>query len=247
LAPRDGEDIARPNNNLDCLTGANAASEAKGLFGLLHNEVHPPPDPESRSPGGTSSPRARENDRLAGAIANTNTRAGQNIQASICEHCGESFEPRKRSGGKPQRFCSTACRKAAHANVSNVPKIPGAHVGEDIGKDVGKTPNVGQSVIADLVRAGAPAELVGRVANAFVPAPAPAPKAEDDCEEFCWNDEDTVVPSQPAIAVYFNKYQDVVIRQEGLYGHDEDHWIYIKRQNLHLLIRRLLEIAKTAE
>jgi hypothetical protein len=202
----------------------------------------PPPGPESRSPAADHDHGAPKEDRLRSTIEIVDTAASENIQASICEHCGESFEPRKRSGGKPQRFCSTACRKAAHANVPSVPKIPGADVGEDIGKDVGKNPNVGQSAIADLVRAGAPAELVGRVANAFVPAPAP--KAEDDSEEFRWNDEDTVVPSQPAIAVYFNPRRDIVIRQES---YDDDRWIYINRQNLHLLIRRLQEIAETGE
>jgi hypothetical protein len=38
----------------------------------------------------------------------------------VCEHCQAPFEPRARSGGKPQRFCSTACRRVFHANVPNV-------------------------------------------------------------------------------------------------------------------------------
>src|SRR5215475_14577221 len=28
-----------------------------------------------------------------------------------CEQCGLPFEPRKRRGGKPQRFCSAQCRQ----------------------------------------------------------------------------------------------------------------------------------------
>jgi hypothetical protein len=35
--------------------------------------------------------------------------------SSPCEQCGGSFTPRKGSGGKPQRFCSTDCRTAFNA------------------------------------------------------------------------------------------------------------------------------------
>ena len=35
-----------------------------------------------------------------------------------CEQCGNEFEPRNGSGGKPQRFCSTACRQAFHSQRS---------------------------------------------------------------------------------------------------------------------------------
>ena len=41
--------------------------------------------------------------------------------------------------------------------------------------------------------------------------------------ENSWNDDDCVViPHQAAIAVYFNLHGDLVIRQEGHYGPDED-------------------------
>jgi hypothetical protein len=32
----------------------------------------------------------------------------------LCDQCGEPFEPRSGSGGKPQRFCSSECRTAFH-------------------------------------------------------------------------------------------------------------------------------------
>jgi hypothetical protein len=52
----------------------------------------------------------------------------------------------------------------------------------------------------------------------FKPAPI-----QDDANEVSWNDDDCVViPHQAAIAVYFNPHGDVVIRQEGHYGPDED-------------------------
>src|SRR3954452_21603306 len=34
-------------------------------------------------------------------------------EASVCEHCSGSFTARK-SAGRPQQFCSAACRKAFH-------------------------------------------------------------------------------------------------------------------------------------
>jgi hypothetical protein len=30
-----------------------------------------------------------------------------------CQHCGQPFIPRQRSGGSPQKFCSTECRRQA--------------------------------------------------------------------------------------------------------------------------------------
>jgi hypothetical protein len=33
---------------------------------------------------------------------------------TLCDQCSKPFEPRSGSGGKPQRFCSTACRTAFH-------------------------------------------------------------------------------------------------------------------------------------
>lgn len=43
--------------------------------------------------------------------------AGKEVLAAArieCKHCGKLYEPRRRSGGKPQRFCSSACRFAFH-------------------------------------------------------------------------------------------------------------------------------------
>jgi hypothetical protein len=63
--------------------------------------------------------------------------------------------------------------------------------------------------------------------------------------DFDWSRDkkDVVVPSQPAIAVYFNPRGEVVIRQEGQYHPDEDHWIYIQIENLEPLIDQLQRIA----
>ena len=67
-----------------------------------------------------------------------------------------------------------------------------------------------------------------------------------DDADFSWNDRDLIVgPEQPAIAVFHNPRGEIVIRQEGRFGTDEDHWILIQYQNLDPLIERLKEIAKS--
>jgi hypothetical protein len=39
----------------------------------------------------------------------------ENEVSKLCGQCGQLFEPRAGSGGKPQRFCSTDCRLAFHS------------------------------------------------------------------------------------------------------------------------------------
>jgi hypothetical protein len=51
--------------------------------------------------------------------------------------------------------------------------------------------------------------------------------------------ESLVLPSQPAIAVYTNRYNQVVIRQEASGYQDEDFFVYICPQHLDALIVRL--------
>ena len=36
----------------------------------------------------------------------------------LCAHCEHPFDPRKSSGGQPQRFCAPECRAAFHAQRS---------------------------------------------------------------------------------------------------------------------------------
>jgi hypothetical protein len=153
--------------DLQWLTPSNSAIEGKSVLGELANRPPPWDDPpEIGNPAGLPKRHgASKDDRLGGAIENTNTPASQNIQARICQRCCQPFEPRKGNGGS--KYCSSACRKAFNANPS---------------------------------------------------------------------------VAQPAIAVYFNPHGEIVIRQEGIYGLEEDHWIYVNRQNLPWLIRRLQEI-----
>ena len=65
--------------------------------------------------------------------------------------------------------------------------------------------------------------------------------------DFDWrSDEDkacVVVHHQPAIAVYVNSRDAVVMRQEGHYGPDEDQCIYVIKDNVPRVVRALLEAA----
>jgi len=41
-----------------------------------------------------------------------------------CDQCGKPYEPRSKSGGKPQRFCSPECRAAFHKQPQRGQRSP---------------------------------------------------------------------------------------------------------------------------
>ncbi len=86
-----------------------------------------------------------------------------------------------------------------------------------------------------------PLEPIEAAVNQLTPdaKPVSAPGPED----FDWMSEDVVIPTQPAIAVYLNRCDEIVIRQEAPYP-DEDQFIRIRRENLWPLIHRLTEIER---
>jgi len=178
-----------------------------------------PPDSENVSPAIWENDGAQQKDQLGELIDRKNKPLAGNLQERVCDNCGNSFAPRTGNGGRPQKFCSPACRREFHNGTASGHPSNAPDVGENVSKDVGKV--VGAQKLA---------------------APISRPADDSDSAEFRWNDEDTVIPTQPAIAVYFNPHGEIVIRQEGQYGYDEDHWIYIRPQNLRFLIRRLEEI-----
>jgi hypothetical protein len=100
---------------LDCPTAANRGFAAKELFDGLSNRTGPP-HPERRTPAIWEDHGAQKADQLGGLIEGENRSAAARTQPSTCENCGTTFKRRKRSGGKPQKFCSTDCRKAFHAS-----------------------------------------------------------------------------------------------------------------------------------
>ena len=104
---------------------------------------------QMRSPAGCEDRRASESDTLGGCIDQTTTQPAENTQEPeinseqrTCQRCCRPFTPRQGKGGKPQLYCSTACRKAnavPNANPNAVPNAKDAKgVGEDVGKDVWK-------------------------------------------------------------------------------------------------------------
>jgi hypothetical protein len=68
---------------------------------------------------------------------------------------------------------------------------------------------------------------------------APVAKPEPEENHFLPESESLVLPSQPAIAIYTNRYGQIVIRQEATGCDDEDHFVYICPHHLDAVIVRL--------
>jgi hypothetical protein len=64
-------------------------------------------------------------------------------------------------------------------------------------------------------------------------------------DDFDWTDleDDLVVPTQDAIAVYTNPKNDVVIRQAGRFDISEDHWVVLHQTHALPLARAILAAA----
>jgi hypothetical protein len=139
--------------------------------------------------------------------------AGNPGQLPTCEHCKGPFERREGSGGRPQRFCSPACRRAFHANSSNVPTSPPTSPSMD-------------AVIGQVV-----AKYTGRG----------EPPEDPDWKWWGENRETIVLEEQPKTAVYWNQNDAVVIRQERS-NDDEDTIVIVTKGNLRALINRLIEM-----
>jgi hypothetical protein len=75
----------------------------------------------------------------------------------LCDQCDKPFEPRSKSGGKPQRFCSPECRAAFHTQPQRGQRSPTC------------------SAITALPAVIEPAEK-----------DAPASPAADDSADYCW-------------------------------------------------------------
>lgn len=71
------------------------------------------------------------------------------------------------------------------------------------------------------------------------------PKPEDDFE---WKPENDAVllTDRPAIAVYLNKWNQIVLRAEAAWNEDSDPCIWIDRHDVPALIRRLQELSHGA-
>jgi hypothetical protein len=180
-----------------------------------------PPDPEIENPCDLPDAGASEGDTLGGCIDQTNTQPVEHNQEPelaseqrICSRCCRPFTPRQRSGGRPQLYCSTACRKGSAVPNGSPNAAPnandGANVGEDVGKDVGK--GIGKDV-------------------------------EEDAEEFSWNSDDSVIlQQQRRTAVYFNTRDELVIRQQADWNEDTDTVLVIAKNNIEEFLDKLTDI-----
>ena len=143
--------------------------------------------------------------------------------APICEQCSQPFAPREGSGGKPQRFCSADCRTAFHSeNRQRDQRAPTCS--EVI--DQPATP------IAEPVSVETRAKLAALIEKHSEPA-----------DDFDWFKDDSIVlEEQPAIAVYTNPRNAIVIRQRATFPED-DMFVFIATHNLMTLIDRLCDMA----
>jgi hypothetical protein len=108
-----------------------------------------------------------------------------------CHQCGKPFEPRSKSGGKPQRFCSPECRAAFHTQPQRSQRSPTCS-----------------------------APSLPAVVDQPKPKDEPAAPAKDS-EDFDWSDDSVVViREQPETAIYFNPAGGLVIRQRNGWDED---------------------------
>ena len=57
------------------------------------------------------------------------------------------------------------------------------------------------------------------------------------------DDDDVVVPEQPAIACYTNPTGAVVLRQRGAWNDDDDAWIWFSPEHARAIANAILEVA----
>ena len=67
---------------------------------------------------------------------------------------------------------------------------------------------------------------------------------DNSTDGFDWAKDDSVaVQTQPALAVYSNKFGQVVIRREAAWDEEDDVFVHITKQNLLTIIGAMLEAA----
>ena len=145
---------------------------------------------------------------------------------STCQQCREQFTPRVGSGGKPQRFCSSECRQRWHTANANVAQRRSQHVGAD---DLIPEKPLPEQNLTNAFRTGST-------------APSPEP------DQFDWiNDDAIVLKEQPATAIYRNRDNSIVIRQQAAWDREEDTLIFITEQNVMPFLDQLCDLAGIAE
>jgi hypothetical protein len=65
--------------------------------------------------------------------------------------------------------------------------------------------------------------------------------------DFDWATARIAVPGQPAIAVFIDADGQVIIRQQGAYGVDDDAWVTVHPDNVEPLLLSLIELIGCVE
>lgn len=67
-------------------------------------------------------------------------------------------------------------------------------------------------------------------------------------DEDVWRGDnlDMVIPSQPGVQMYFNKYRQVVIRQDGALDDNGDSFIFLAVENIDRFIAKLQQLKAEA-
>ena len=122
-----------------------------------------------------------------------------------CKNCGKQFEPRTGSGGRPQKHCSTECRREYDTNA--------AQRGQRAG-DNEKKMTMTQAQFIDASRAISEATLEGVKAGG-------SSGCSNDADFDWWKDDCVVLREQHSTAIYFNAEGGLVIRQQN-WPEDDD-------------------------
>jgi hypothetical protein len=142
-----------------------------------------------------------------------------------CRQCGSTFAPRR--GGKRQAYCSPACRRAFHDGPPTAERsskqrgqrganAPSLHVPESVLKQVDR---IGREIRAE--------------------------ERDQDEPEFDWfNDQAIILREQRQVAIYRNRMDGLVMRQERDWHEDEDVFIVIAPENVRRFVDRLTEAAR---
>lgn len=151
--------------------------------------------------------------------------------APICDRCGGRFAPRSGSGGRRQRFCSSACRSAFHAQRGQRGPTCAAPIDAGVGE------------YRDEKRAPA-ADCGAARPGAATPTDWSDPPSDD--EEFDWGGDDVILPPEPATAIYFNSAGQVVVRQRGEFDYrgDGDPCVFFDRQRAVIVARAILALVE---
>jgi hypothetical protein len=170
-------------------------------------------------------------------------------QPAICRQCEQSFAPRK-SGGKPQQFCSADCRTAHHNAERTTNQVASDTLGLSGSDTLEDKPNKSTSPGCEPV--ATPSRTIAsprEVSRQFEDIVASAPLARPACDpdKFDWLGDpggNVLIPTQPETAIYRNPSGQVVILQRNEDHFEDDPFVFFSEENLPRLIERLQGMAK---